>query len=342
MHFPVNSRLIKQIDGCPMGGSLSVVFSDIFMCKIGEDVVVPAKPIFYKRYVDDTYIRSRKNVNDELFQNLNCYHTNIKLTLEENPRKFLDTEIIRKNHAISTQVFTKLTKFHVHWSSKIPTNYKRNAITIELHRAKKIATNFDKELRRIKTKFLHDGYPVNFINGTFFRFNKEKEELLIAKWLFDETKLVVIRLPFAPRNEKFSERFISKLQTFTNGKVRYNIIWNTRKMQSLFNNKDKVQHLSCVIYEGVCTSGADYIGETIRNVKIKWHEHESGIDKNSECFKHLQEHLSHGFQGSVISIAPRNTFKWKILEAYFIKIMVPSLNSQMNSDVLTLFRNGIT
>ena len=101
-----------------MGGPVSVVFSDIFICKMEEDLVFPAKPIFYKRYVDDTYIRRKKNVNDELFQNLNCYHTNIKLTLEENSRKFLDTEIMRKNNTISTQIFTKLKKFPVHWSSK--------------------------------------------------------------------------------------------------------------------------------------------------------------------------------------------------------------------------------
>ena len=105
---------------------------------------------------------------------------------------------------------------------------------------------------------------------TLFRFNEEKEELLIPKWLFDETKLVVIRLPFTLRNENFRKRFISQLQTFTNGKVRFNIIWNTRKIHSLFNNKDNVQHLSCVIYKGVCSCGADYIGETIRNVKIRW------------------------------------------------------------------------
>ena len=115
-----------------------------------------------------------------------------------------------------------------------------------------------------------------------------------------------------------SEQFISKLQTFTNGKVGFDIIWNTSKIQSLFNNK--LCYLSCVIYKGVCSCGAGYIGETIRNVKIRRNEHESGIDKNSECFKHLQEHLSHGFQWSVLSIAPRNTFKRKILEAYFIKI----------------------
>ena len=112
---------------------------------------------------------------------------------------------------------------------------------------------------------------------------------------------------------------------------------------SLFSiRKIRVQHLSYRIYKGVYSCGEDYIGETIRNVKIRWNEHESGIDKNSECFKHLQEHLSNGFHRSVLSIAPRNTFKRRILEAYFIKIMVSSLNSQMNNNVLTLFRNGVT
>ena len=41
-----------------------------------------------------------------------------------------------------------------------------------------MAEDFDKELRKIKAKFLHAGYPVKFINGTFFRFNEEKEELI--------------------------------------------------------------------------------------------------------------------------------------------------------------------
>ena len=58
--FSVNSHLIKQIYGCPMVVPVSVVISDIFMCKMEEDVVVPAQPIFYKCYVYDTYIRTKK------------------------------------------------------------------------------------------------------------------------------------------------------------------------------------------------------------------------------------------------------------------------------------------
>ena len=107
------------------------------------------------------------------------------------------------------------------WSSKIPTNYKHNVITSELHRTKKIATDFNKELRRTKAKFLHTGYLVTFINDTFFRLKEEKEELIIPKWLLDEKKSAVIRLPFAPKNKKFSKCFISNLQTFTNDKVKW-------------------------------------------------------------------------------------------------------------------------
>ena len=68
--FSVNNRLIKQIDVCPMGGPISVVFADIYMCKM-EDVVAPLKPIFYKRYVDDTYVRRKKNTTDQLFGKIN-------------------------------------------------------------------------------------------------------------------------------------------------------------------------------------------------------------------------------------------------------------------------------
>ena len=54
------NRLIKQIDGCPMEGLIFVVCSDIYISKMEEDIVAPTKPLFYKRYVDDTYILSKK------------------------------------------------------------------------------------------------------------------------------------------------------------------------------------------------------------------------------------------------------------------------------------------
>ena len=100
------------------------------MCKMELDVVVPAKPIFYKRYVDDTYVQRKKNDVEKLFEEPNSYNENIELTLEVISTKFLDRELVKENREI-TQVFSKSTKLRVHWSSKIPVTYKRNAITGE-------------------------------------------------------------------------------------------------------------------------------------------------------------------------------------------------------------------
>ena len=74
---------------------VSVVFPDIFLCKMEEDVVVSAKPIFTNvMLMTDTY--AERKINDELFHNLNSFHTNIKFILEQNPRKFLHTELLER------------------------------------------------------------------------------------------------------------------------------------------------------------------------------------------------------------------------------------------------------
>ena len=66
-----------------MGVFISVVFGDIHMCKIEDDVVAPIKLIFSKRFLDDTYVRRKKNTKDKLFEKINTYHHNIKLTIEK-------------------------------------------------------------------------------------------------------------------------------------------------------------------------------------------------------------------------------------------------------------------
>ena len=86
--FLADGRLIRQVDRCPMGGLILVVFSNIFCVKMEFDVVKPLKQILSKRYVDDIYSKQIKNQPDKLFEKLNNYHPNIKLIIEVNPSKF--------------------------------------------------------------------------------------------------------------------------------------------------------------------------------------------------------------------------------------------------------------
>ena len=91
--FSATGKLRKQVDGASMRGTLSVILSDCFMNKMERDIILPLKPKFYRRFVDDTYRRRKKNEPGELFSEMNFYHPNINLTIEINPSKFLNTKI---------------------------------------------------------------------------------------------------------------------------------------------------------------------------------------------------------------------------------------------------------
>ena len=115
----IKNNFFKQTDGCPIGGPLSVTFSDIFMIKLENDTVIPTKP-FYHSYIDDIYNRRKKNIEDGLFKALNSYHKNIKLTIEVNPIKFLDTHLHNKDGTYVSKVYRKEAKIPAHWSLQIP------------------------------------------------------------------------------------------------------------------------------------------------------------------------------------------------------------------------------
>ena len=56
----LNTNFYKHIDGCTIGGPLSVIFSDIYMTKTDKEVVKLTKPRFYKRFVDDMISKKQK------------------------------------------------------------------------------------------------------------------------------------------------------------------------------------------------------------------------------------------------------------------------------------------
>ena len=148
--FQFNYNLLKQTHGCTMGGPLSVTLADIHLIRMDTDVVVPTRPIFYKRYADEIYNRRQRNTVHELFDGLNKYRPKVKLTIDTNPLRFLDTVIFRNNGLIGTLSPRKKTKSPTPWTSHIPKSYKRNTIKAELYRGKRISTIFTKEATLIR------------------------------------------------------------------------------------------------------------------------------------------------------------------------------------------------
>ena len=125
---------------------MTKTFVYLFDKKI-KDVVLPCSSIFYRIL----YIRRKINKQDNLYEALKKYRKNNKLTLEKRPLEFLDSKLLINNGIYETQVYRKKTKIPTHWSSSIPKKYKRNAISVDLHRSKQISSNYDTEVQIIKS-----------------------------------------------------------------------------------------------------------------------------------------------------------------------------------------------
>ena len=217
-----------------------------------EKLVSPASLIFYICYVDDTFVRRKKNLENKLFKVLNTFHRIIKLTLEENPTKFLDTHLTsRKNGSYFFQVVNKSSKLPFHFSSQIPLQYKRSVITGELHRAKAIGSDFDHEKDRITAKFSRAGYPCKFLMSQFKKFELLKEELLIMPGFFDKRANVHVKITFFPKNEREIRKFLDKLESYTNFNIRISYSWLTSKIRTLPYQEQIDESPPCNLQKGM-------------------------------------------------------------------------------------------
>ena len=74
MFFLFNGKLYLQVDGVSMGGCLSPVLANIFMCLKEKEWLQNCpdefKPVFYRRYVDDTFLLF---IHNDQIQKFNQY-----------------------------------------------------------------------------------------------------------------------------------------------------------------------------------------------------------------------------------------------------------------------------
>ena len=134
-----------------------------------------------------------------------------------------------------------------------------------------------------------------------------------------------------------SKLFRKKIEDFTNARIKLTAIWNKLKIQSLVKYKDKGKQQLCDIFVW-CRLHRWNVG----NSQIIRNELNTGKDVNSDCAKHLNYNFDHEFWWFVLSCASANSLKLKMPDVYYIKTCQSSVFSQTNSDILNLYRNGVT
>ena len=85
----------------------------------------------------------------------------------------MDTKLELKDGKYVTSV-NRNRKKPMHWTSKVPKKIKRNIITNDLHRAKKISTDFENEKKEVSKKFENSGYPRRFVQSVIRDFDDKQ------------------------------------------------------------------------------------------------------------------------------------------------------------------------
>ena len=196
-NFIFNEVVYEQLDGVAMGSPLGPTLANIFMCHFEETFLksaTEAKPLFYKRYVDDILLGFQDIADIEKFwQYYNSRHNNIKFTIENEINhsiSFLDITIVREPDSgdITTHLYRKstftglLSKFNTFTYNK----YKTGLVHCLLFRALKICSHkvgFNNEVVYLRDLFQKNRFPLDLFEKAVLEFTSKHSTALDNKKL---------------------------------------------------------------------------------------------------------------------------------------------------------------
>ena len=359
--FLFNGSAYKQVDGMAMGSPLGPTFANIFMCTFEEQLLencpISFYPLFYRRYVDDTFALFRTQEAANSFKELaNAKHPNIKFTIEHEQNHklaFLDILVFREDDHFNTAIFRKLTFTGLgsNFYSSCFKNFKLNALSTLLHRAITLTSSwqaFNNEIEFLHKYFVNNCFP----SELFFKY--------VNKLLADRF-VPIIKSPSVPKLPFYSvipftrgNEFQSKLHRILSkhfGAVSFKLIpINPLKIGSLFQIKDRLSYLmtSGVVYKYTCPrcKRGTYIGSTRRLLKVRVDAHKgvsyrTGSPLTNPEFSCIRDHAksckcSVEYKNFEIVSKTSNELSLAIMESLTIKRVVPSLNTQTTSTPLFL------
>ena len=352
--FCFNGSYYKQLDGLGMGLPLSPILANIFLCYHETNWLnccpLEFKPVFYRRYMDDTFLLFRDASHVLKFQDyLNRQHPNIKFTNEienNNQIAFLDCMVLRSENKLSTSVYRKSTftgqgLSFFSFSAKI---YKINSIKTLISRAQRICSTFtalNKELSNLVQYFNENGYPKALI---YREINKMVRRTVYptADVLTCEQKKIYAAIPyFGSQSEKLKKELLSIISQFF-PQLDFRIaLTNRTTIGSFFRFKDRLplELRSNVVYSYSCAQCASgtYIGSTVRSAYMRIAEHRgrsfrTGNLLDTPPHSAIRDHAvrcKHQIQDGSFTILDQDPGEnsLRILESLYIGKEKPSLNN---------------
>ena len=282
-NFTFNGKINRQIDGVAMGSPLGPILANILMShleKHGKLSAIINRTLFYKRYVDDTFVLCRnKNDAEQILADLNNVHPNIKFTMEAEANdeiSFLDLRLKRlPNVSIKKTIYHRETWSgqYLNFNSYCPIQYKRGLVKTLAYRVRRLCPEsvLDSELTKVKNTLIESGYPARFIDKHFKVDNTDSTN----KELKAEKKQVFLNLSYKGDNLlMLTSRRLRKLVAFTFPAARLMVVHHSKNMliQSKLDKSSSTVISDC-IYKFTCTCGSMYIGRTEGRLSDRINEH---------------------------------------------------------------------
>ena len=366
LFFMFDSKLYKQTDGLGMGLPLGPTFANIFMCFherrwLGE-CPEAFRPIFYKRYVDDTFLLFKNRNHVPLFLDyLNSQHSNIKFTSQVEENKiisFLDIEIQRFNDNFATSVYRKPTFSGqgLSFFSFCSFLFKINAMKTLIHRAYRLSSSYFKlndEFEFLVNYFRNNGYPSPLIYSQIKQFMNKLFLVNINDFENDSRQPFYCSLPFfGPQTDRLKNELDSMFTKYFPTIKFKPIFVNNYTVSSFFRFKDSlpIMSRSSVVYLFLCPHCGDrYVGSTSRTLFVRTSEHEGRSHRTGAllaCPPHsaVRDHSEHTCHSRVnkndfsIIASASNPVSLRIIESLIIHKTKPQLNDYNSAFPLNIVK----
>ena len=207
-YFFFNGQVYKQNDGLAKGNPMAPTIANIFLCQLESKFLEKCpsdfKPLFYRRYLDDTFVvfNSRSQC-ENFFKYLSSWHKNLKFTMEEEENgelSFLDVLVTKKDANFDYKVYRKLnfsglaTSFFSNTSEK----FRKRAMYSLIHRAFGLSRSYESfhnEIQFLTKYFEQNGHPKFIFEKIVSKFLNSKFEPKPIQITVPK-EVVHIKLPF--------------------------------------------------------------------------------------------------------------------------------------------------
>ena len=357
-HFKtIDGRIYTQVDGTPIGKSISGPLADIYMIWFEEQYVFSDNNMFkphikfWKRCRDDVYIiwNGGSDTLDCFFWQLNYKEPKIEFTIEREKNgilAFLDISIQRRPDKLITKVYRKEThtQRYIHWRSNHSKNCKLGVLKGLIHRAHLLCDlkeDLLSELNLLRDVFISNGYPRKLVEKTINKswkveLKKAMKELLLEQNENQQKEESEYHdVLHAPYISGFSEQLARDLKqikigvTFQKGNTLYNSICKLKPQKHPDDRKNIIYCIGCKL----CSQ--HYLGETQQFFPSRRYQHQYAIKCNQQTngiAQHIHRNKNHeiDWENRVFLDFESHWRRRKIKEALFIDCLNPNTNITPN------------